>query len=81
MRLRKQERGNKNIIGARVEEIRKQQGMKQKELLAQLQVNGIDMNASALSKLEGQVRLVTDYELAAIAKILDVSVNKLLGIE
>ncbi len=81
MRLRKQERGNKNIIGAKVEEIRKQQGMKQKELLAQLQVNGIDMNASALSKLEGQVRLVTDYELAAIAKILDVSVNKLLGIE
>ena len=55
--------------------------MKQKELLAQLQVNGIDMNASALSKLEGQVRLVTDYELAAIAKILDVSVNSLLGIE
>ena len=36
MRLRKQERGNKNIIGAKVEEIRKQQGMKQKELLAQL---------------------------------------------
>ena len=81
MRLRKQERGNKNIIGAKVEEIRKQQGMKQKELLAQLQVNGIDMNASALSKLEGQVRLVTDYELAANAKILDVSVNSLLGIE
>lgn len=81
MRLRKQERGNKNIIGAKVEEIRKQQVMKQKELLAQLQVNGIDMNASALSKLEGQVRLVTDYELAAIAKILDVSVNSLLGIE
>ena len=81
MRLRKQALGNRNLIGVRVEEIRKRKGMKQKELLAQLQVNGIDMNASALSKLEGQVRLVTDYELAAIAKILDVSVNSLLGIE
>ena len=46
MRLRKQELGNRNLVGARVEAARKKAGMKQKELLAQLQVNGIDMNAS-----------------------------------
>ena len=51
MRLRKQALGNRNLVGARVESERKRQGMKQKELLAQLQVNGIDMNASGLSKL------------------------------
>lgn len=81
MRIRKQELGNKNIVGAKVEEARKNMGMKQKELLAQLQVNGIDMNASGLSKLEGQVRLVTDYELSAISKILNVSVDWLLGLD
>ncbi|MBQ3129020.1 MAG: XRE family transcriptional regulator [Clostridia bacterium] len=81
MRTRKQELGDMNIIGARVEKRRKAIGMKQKDLLAQLQVSGIDLNASGLSKLEGQLRGVNDYELKAIALALDVSVNWLLGIE
>ena len=78
MRLRNQPLGSKNLIGARVESARKEQGMKQKELLAQLQVRGVDINASALSKLEGQVRYVTDFELLALADILSVSVQWLL---
>lgn len=81
MRTRAQPVGNKNIVGARVEAARKSQGMKQRELLARLQVNGVDMNASGLSKLEGQIRLVTDFELAALADILNVSVDWLLGRE
>ena len=81
MRLRKQALGNRNMVGARVEAVRKSQGMKQKELLAQLQVNGIDMNASGLSKLEGQLRSVTDFEMAALSKILGVSIDWLLGLE
>ncbi len=79
MRLRKQALGHSNLVGAQVEAIRKKQGMKQKELLAQLQVNGVDMNASGLSKLEGQIRFVTDIELVALADILEVSVDTLLG--
>ena len=38
----------------------------------------IDINASALSKLEGQLRTVTDIELLAFAEILDVDVFWLL---
>lgn len=78
MRLRKQPLGDKNLVGARVEAARKSQGMKQKELLAQLQVRGVDMNSSGLSKLEGQIRLVSDFELLAISQILGVSVMWLL---
>jgi transcriptional regulator with XRE-family HTH domain len=81
MRTRKQELGDMNIVGAKVETKRKSIGMKQKDLLAQLQIRGIDLNASGLSKLEGQLRGVTDYELKALAQSLDVSVNWLLGIE
>lgn len=81
VRLRKQALGTRNLVGARVEMARKNQGMKQKELLAQLQVNGVDMNASGLSKLEGQIRYVTDFELSALANILNVSVDWLLGRE
>ena len=81
MRLRKQNLGDRNLIGARVESARKKKGMKQKELLAQLQVNGVDMNASGLSKLEGQILYVTDIELVALSDILETSVDSLLGRE
>lgn len=81
MRLRKQELGDRNIVGGRVEQKRKEIGMKQKELLAQLQVRGVDLNPSGLSKLEGQTRCVADFEVVALADALGVSVMWLLGIE
>lgn len=81
MRLRKQELGTRNIVGAKVESRRKELGLKQKDLLAQLVMKGVELNASGLSKLEGQIRCVCDYEVVALAEILDVSVLWLLGIE
>lgn len=81
MRVRKQELGDRNIAGGRVEQRRKAIGMKQKDLLTQLQVRGVDLNASGLSKLEGQIRSINDYELLALADVLGVSVNWLLGLE
>ena len=80
MRVRKQAVGDRNIVGQRIEEKRKSIGMKQKDLLTQLQIEGIDLNASGLSKLEGQIRCVTDKELIVIAKTLNVSVLWLLGL-
>lgn len=81
MRLRKQPLGDKNICGERVEARRKEIGMKQKDLLTQLQIRGVDLNASGLSKLEGQLRSVCDTELIALSEVLDISVNCLLGLE
>lgn len=81
MKPRKLKLGDRNIIGARVTEARKALGMKQIELLAKLQLAGIDMSTPALSLLEGQKRPVTDIELKAIAEILNVSVDWLLGKE
>lgn len=78
MRIRKQALGTRNICGAKVEQRRKAIGMKQKDLLTQLQIKGIDLNASGLSKLEGQLRSVNDYELVAIAETLGVTINWLL---
>ncbi len=81
MRIRKQAPGARNICGQRIEKRRKEIGMKQKDLLIQLQIRNIDLNSSGLSKLEGQLRGIYDYELIAISQILDVSVNWLLGLE
>lgn len=81
MKTRKLKLGDRNIIGARVTQARLFRKMKQNELLAKLQLAGIDISAPALSLLEGQKRPVSDIELSAIADILQVSVNWLLGRE
>ena len=44
-----------------------------------VQVRGVDISGTSLSLLEGQKRPVFDYELAALADILKVDVNWLLG--
>jgi len=79
MKTRKLALGNRNIIGKRVTEARAVRGMKQVELLAKLQTAGIDISSPALSLLEGQKRPVFDFELAALADVLGVSVDWLLG--
>ncbi len=81
MKPRKLALGDKNMIGAKVTQARKEQGMKQIELLAKLQLAGIDISTPALSLLEGQKRPVSDIELNALADILNVSVDWLLGRE
>lgn len=81
MKPRKLALGDRNIVGARVTEARLAQGMKQVELLAKLQLAGVDMSVPALSLLEGQKRMVSDIELSALADILHVSVDWLLGRE
>ena len=78
---RKQEIGDRNLVGVRIENRRKELKMSQKDLLAKLQVMGIEMNSSGLSKIEGQIRGVTDKELVALSRILDLSINQLVGLE
>lgn len=81
MKPRKANYGNKNICGANVERIRKELGMKQATLVAKMQLAGVDINPSSLSKLEGQIRVASDIELKAISKILGVSMEKLVETE
>ena len=77
MRLRNQPLGNKHLIGARVEAARKAQGMKQKALLAQLQVRGCDITRSALAKIEVGQRHIYPDELKALKEIFGISYDEL----
>ena len=79
MNKRKLSLGTKNMIGQRVTEARTKMNIKQKDLLAQLQVKGIDISIPARSLLEGQKRPVSDFELNALSEILKVEVDWLLG--
>ena len=70
--------GSENIVGQRIVKLRKERKMSQKDLLAQLQINNVEIGQSALSDLEGQRRKVSDKELVVLAKIFGVSVEELL---
>ena len=71
--------GNKNIAGSVISERRKVLHMKQKDLLTRLQVRGVDLNISTLSKIEGGQRIISDIELAALSDALGISADELLG--
>lgn len=81
MKTRKLALGSRNLVGARVTQARMQQNLRQNELLARLQIQGIEISIPALSLLEGQKRPVSDIELVALSKALGVSVAWLLGLE
>lgn len=79
MKPRKQPYGTKNKCGAKIEQLRKEHGIKQRVLVEMLQLRGVDMNPSSLSKLEGQQRIATDIEVKAIADALGVTADQLLS--
>ena len=72
--------GSENLVGQNIVLLRKRKGLKQTDLLAQLQVRGIDINQSALSDIEGQNRKVSDRELLAFAEILEVPLAALFPV-
>ena len=77
MKTRKQQYGQANMVGRRIEAIRKACGIKQKDFIARLQTAGLDINPTSYSKLEGQIRIATDKELYVIAKVLNVAIDTL----
>ena len=81
VRVRKKTTGDKNIVGEKLLIRRKQLGLKQKDVLTKLQLAGIEMSSSALSKIEGQDRSLKDYELAVFCEILNADPAELLGLK
>ncbi|HEY9062990.1 MAG TPA: XRE family transcriptional regulator [Pseudobacteroides sp.] len=73
----------RNLIGDRVKQARNNCKPKitQIDLLARLEIRGIVLNETAISKIEAKTRPVTDIELVAIAESLEVAVNWLLGLK
>ena len=79
MKTRKTEYGNCNMVGKNIEALRKRAGIKQKDFVSKMQIMGFDINPTSFSKLEGQIRMATDKEIFAAAKILGVSIDTLFN--
>ena len=77
LKTRKRAYGDTNIVGRRVEFLRKERGISQKDFISRMQTMGCDINPTSYSKLEGQVRIATDKEIFVIAQILEISVDDL----
>lgn len=73
----------KNIIGRRVAKARQgcSPALTQDALSGRLARLGIQLDRAAIAKIENNHRHVLDYELKALADVLGVEVNWLLGDE
>ena len=71
----------KNVVGARVHQARKaaKPQITQGDLVARLQLLGMMIDQSGISKIEGGSRPVSDVEVTALAKALNISVAWLFG--
>ena len=71
----------RNVIGQRVRQARLKASppISQEDLAGRMAAQGILLDRSAISRIEGQTRYVMDYEAAAIARALKVPVAWLYG--
>jgi transcriptional regulator with XRE-family HTH domain len=66
-----------NIVGPQVRKLRYQESITQDGLAARCGVLGWDLSRATLSKIEAQLRCVTDIELEILAKALRVEIAQL----
>ena len=63
----------RNWIGSNLKKIRLLNGLSQEQLIAQLNLLGLDLDRTSLSRIENQNREVYDYELVYLSKALKVN--------
>lgn len=73
--------GKKNISGDRIREARLKKRLSQSDLAAKIQTEGIIIERDSISRIEIGTRFIPDYELPVFAKVLNVSISWLLGME
>jgi len=66
-----------NIVGPQIRKMRYQQGLTQETLAARCGVLGWDLSRATLSKIEAQLRCVTDKELQLLAAALKTPLDAL----
>jgi len=69
---------NKNIIYKQLKAARENAKMSQSELAAKMQVLNVNIDQQMISRIEKNMRIVTDYELASFCKILKISEKDML---
>lgn len=71
-------KGRLNVTGENINRIRVQQNLSAQALSDKLIMIGIDIHRQAIYDIESGKRTVADYELCAIAEMLDTTSDSLL---
>lgn len=72
--------GENNITGKRLTTIRHQKGISQRQLAKNLQLLGYDVDHHFIRRIENGERFVTDIELVALSRVLNVKIEELIDI-
>ena len=75
---RRKQKQPKNLIGPQIRKLRYQKAMTQEMFAARCSVLGLELSRASLSKIEAQLRCVTDVELIILAEALKVDAATLL---
>lgn len=67
----------KNVFGVQLRAIRKERGLTAVEVVARLGVLGWDVAPSSYSQIESGQRILGDYELLLILRVLDANIGDL----
>lgn len=70
-----------NIIGARIKEARTAADLSQQQLSNRLELMAVYVCRGSISRIENGERAITDIEIDAISKVLNVSLDYLFGRE
>jgi transcriptional regulator with XRE-family HTH domain len=70
-----------NIVGPQIRKLRYQRELTQEMFAARCAILGWDLSRGTLSKIEAQLRCVTDSELVILAKALKVEVSAVLPLK
>lgn len=70
---------NLNVVGPILREKRKEKNISLEALSSKLLLLGINIPVTSLHRIENNQRTVRDYEISALAVVLDIDVNDLLG--
>jgi len=69
---------HQNIVGPVIRELRDKKKITQAQLAAKLNLNGWDLSRGTVSKIEAQLRCVTDYEILKLAAAIGIDPPELL---
>ena len=70
---------NSNIIGERIKVARIKAGLSQQQLSNKLELMAVYVCRGSVSRIENGERAITDIEIDAISKVLNVSLDYLFG--
>ena len=71
-------KGKRNVIAMQLKLMRVRRNVTQQELSARMQVLGTSIDQQAISNIENNRRIVTDFELACFCKALHCTEQELL---